>query len=79
MKSKKQFSAILSSEAAIAIAVADAKQFYRDLTVYEIEAQLIGDVWNIDFILKDPLLDGGGPQYVISGISGEIVKRTLLQ
>jgi hypothetical protein len=57
------------------IAAEDAKTAYRDLSEYEVTAHLKGDSWYVDYLLRDKSLVGGGPHYVISATSGEILQR----
>jgi hypothetical protein len=70
---------VLPGDQALAIAQADAIMAYQDLSGYRIELVLEDDGWHIDYELKDPLLKGGGPHYVIDAASGAIVSRRYLQ
>jgi len=45
------------------------------LTPYRISIALEPDGWHIDYELKDPHLNGGGPHYVIDPASGAIVGK----
>ena len=66
----------LSSDQVLKIARLDAEQAYRDLTSYRISLVLEADGWHIDYQLKDPGLNGGGPHYIIDPFTGAIlVKR----
>ncbi|MFL5588724.1 MAG: hypothetical protein ACJ8DI_13875 [Ktedonobacteraceae bacterium] len=67
--------AVIDEKQAIEIATKDASLVYRDLTIYETSALLIEDNWLVDFEIKDPNLQGGGPHYVISGTTGEILRK----
>lgn len=70
---------MITKEKAIEIANADASLYYRDLSVYNIEAKLVDSTWKIDFELKDEKLDGGGPHYVISANDGKIISSKFYQ
>jgi hypothetical protein len=63
---------MINKEKALEIANENAVKFYSDLSVYDVVARLEDDNWHIDYILKDKNLDGGGPHYIISAITGEI-------
>jgi len=51
----------------------DAENVYGDLDGYRISVVLEADGWQIDYELKDPNLDGGGPHYVINSSTGAII------
>jgi hypothetical protein len=57
------------------IAKKDAMQVYRDLSIYKVKAELKNGKWYIDYDLEGEAMAGGGPHYVISGSTGEIVER----
>jgi hypothetical protein len=57
------------------IALDDARQAYRDLSIYDVTARLEGGEWHVDYELADPELLGGGPHYVIDAETGEVVSR----
>jgi hypothetical protein len=65
----------VSAERALSIAQADASKAYRDLSLYRIRLEFESDGWHIDYELKDSRLKGGGPHYVIDGLTGEFVSR----
>lgn len=65
----------VSSDQALAIASADAKGAYRDLSPYRIHVALEEDGWHIDYELRDARLTGGGPHYVIDSATGTIVSK----
>jgi hypothetical protein len=65
----------LPSDRILAIAEADALRAYRDLSPYRIQLVLEEDGWHVDYELKDPRLKGGGPHYVIDGLSGAILSK----
>ena len=60
-------------EEALAIARKNASLSYRDLSVYEIEIKLESGKWYVDYEFRDKNVDGGGPHYVISQATGEII------
>ncbi|MFC1603743.1 hypothetical protein ACFL5F_01830 [Planctomycetota bacterium] len=64
---------MIDKERVLEIAREHAAQAYRDLSVYEVTARLEGDTWYIDYEFRDKNIDGGGPHYVISAESGEIL------
>lgn len=65
----------LTSDEALRIARADAERVYRELHLCRIEITLESDGWHIDYELKDPTLQGGGPHYVIDAITGVILAK----
>jgi hypothetical protein len=65
----------LSSDQVLRIARLDAEQAYRDLTPYRISLALEADGWHIDYELKDPNLNGGGPHYLIDPFTGVILRK----
>ena len=71
--------AILASDEALRIARADAERVYRELNQFRIEVALESDGWHIDYELKDPLLNGGGPHYDIDSTTGAIVSKRYSQ
>lgn len=63
-------------DAALQIARADAATVYRSLSPYVEHAELLdNDVWKVDFELRDVAAQGGGPHYLISANTGEIIER----
>jgi hypothetical protein len=64
-----------SSDQALHVARIDAEAAYGDLGVFRISISLEDDGWHIDYELKDPAQDGGGPHYVIDAQSGKIVQK----
>ena len=64
---------------ALKISNDDAKTHYRDLSIYEINIQLVADHWKIDYELKNKKLRGGGPHYIISAETGEILSKRFEQ
>jgi hypothetical protein len=65
----------ISCHEVLRIAHADAEKAYRDLSPYRITLALENDGWHVDYILKDPNWNGGGPHYVIDAQSGAITKK----
>lgn len=57
---------------ALRIAKEDAQRIYRDLTIYEITAELRDEKWYVDYEISNPQMVGGGPHYVISAKTGKI-------
>ena len=64
---------MIDKDKALRIAQKNAALIYRDLSVYEVKAKLEGDKWYVDYEFKDKNIDGGGPHYVISAKTGEII------
>ena len=60
---------------AVRIAERDAKHAYRDLARYRVEAKEEADGWHVDYFLRNPNADGGGPHYVIDRVDGHIVSK----
>jgi hypothetical protein len=70
--SSHQSAQAVSCDHALKIARVDAEKAYRDLSGYRIEITHEPDGWHIDYQLKDPRLNGGGPHYVIDADNGSI-------
>jgi hypothetical protein len=70
-----QAATALTSDEALKIARLDAEQAYRDLSPYRVSVALEPDGWHVDYELKDPQVQGGGPHYVIDSGTGRIVTR----
>lgn len=66
---------MISEETARAVAAEEAAQAYRDLSGYTVSAVQENGDWRIDYELTDKTLLGGGPHFVVSGETGEIVSR----
>jgi uncharacterized membrane protein YkoI len=62
-----------TKEEIIQIAIEQARKFYRDLSVYNIEANRKGSIWEVKFLLKQ-LMPGGGPHYEIDAETGKILR-----
>ncbi|HEY1190908.1 MAG TPA: hypothetical protein VGE74_24970 [Gemmata sp.] len=69
----------IASDEALRIARADAEMVYRGLNQYRIEIALEADGWHVNYDLKDPSLNGGGPHYVIDAVTGDIVSKKYYQ
>jgi hypothetical protein len=65
----------ISCDEALKIARLDAEKVYRDLTPYRILVALEQDGWHVDYELKDPSWNGGGPHYLIDPTVGGIVAK----
>ena len=65
----------ISCDQALRIARTDAESAYRDLSVYRIAISLEENGWLVDYELKDPELQGGGPHYVIDARTGAILSK----
>jgi uncharacterized membrane protein YkoI len=65
----------ISCDAALRIARTDAESAYQDLSIYRIAMSLEEDGWLVDYELKDPELQGGGPHYVIDARTGAILSK----
>jgi hypothetical protein len=65
----------LSSDEVLKIARIDAERAYRDLTPYRISLVLEADGWHVDYQLKNPQVNGGGPHYVIDPCNGAILAK----
>jgi hypothetical protein len=65
----------IDESTARAIAKQDAMQAYRDLSIYKVKAELRNGKWYVDYNLEGLLVVGGGPHYVISATTGEILER----
>jgi uncharacterized membrane protein YkoI len=72
---KGRYIFVITREKALAIASKDAGGAYRDLSVYEVTAEIRDDRWYVDYEFRDKNVNGGGPHYVISAQTGEIVAR----
>jgi len=65
----------ITSDQALRIARQDAEQAYRDLSPYRASVSLEQDGWHVDYELKDPEVQGGGPRYVIDPDDGVILAK----
>jgi hypothetical protein len=62
----------ITSDEALRIARLDGEA-YGDLSSFHIAVALEADGWHVDYDLKDPNLNGGGPHYIIDPADGRIV------
>lgn len=69
----------VTSDEALRVARADAEKVYRELQHYRIEITFDADGWHIDYELRDPEEQGGGPHYVIDASTGAIVSKKYYQ
>jgi hypothetical protein len=65
----------IASDQALRIARTDAEKVYRDLSDYRIQIAREADGWHVDYELKDPGMNGGGPHYVIDAATGAILHK----
>jgi hypothetical protein len=65
----------ITSDEALRIARLDAEQAYRSLDSYKILVTRESDGWHVDYELKNPAWNGGGPHYVIDPTNGQIVTK----
>jgi hypothetical protein len=70
---------MIPADQALRIAHVDAEGAYRDLSPYRILLALEDDGWHVDYELKDPAMNGGGPHYVIDSTTGQIVWKRYYQ
>ena len=70
---------MIDKKKALEIAQENAGKVYRDLSVYAVKIELQTNNWHIDYILKDKNLDGGGPHYIISAETGQILEMRFEQ
>ena len=71
---KTEIAKAIDRDSILKIAETNAKTAYRDLSIYTIRAELKDSLWYVDYNLSDPNMLGGGPHYVISARTGEILK-----
>jgi hypothetical protein len=69
----------ITSDEALRIARLDGEKAYRDLSGYRITFVLERDGWHVDYELKNPNLNGGGPHFVIDPTDGRILWKTYEQ
>ncbi len=68
-------SGLIDEAKARAIANEDATRAYRDLSIYRVKTELRDGNWHVDYELEGEAVVGGGPHYVISAKTGEIIER----
>jgi hypothetical protein len=66
---------MITSDQVLRIARLDAEQAYRDLSPYRISLAMEADGWHVDYELKNPKLNGGGPHYLIDPLTGKILSK----
>jgi hypothetical protein len=66
---------MITSDQVLRIARLDAEQAYRDLSHYRISLTMEADGWHVDYELKNPKLNGGGPHYLIDPLTGKILSK----
>ena len=64
---------MIDKEEALRLAHEDAKKVYNDFSIYDIKAKLKNDKWYVDYEINVKNMLGGGPHYVISAETGEIL------
>jgi hypothetical protein len=65
----------ITSDQALKAARSDAENAYRDLSPYQADVVAGKDGWHVDFQLKDPESEGGGPHYVIDRREEKILAK----
>jgi hypothetical protein len=69
----------LSADAALRIARLDAEKRYRDLSQCRIAIVLEDNQWRIDYEMRNPNVQGGGPHYLIDALTGAILSKRYAQ
>ena len=69
----EESSVLIDRETALKIAEKNALTTYRDLSIYDVKAELRKEKWYVDYELSNLQMVGGGPHYVISATTGEIL------
>ncbi len=64
---------MIDKNEALRIAQTYAGKVYRDLSVYKVQVRLEDDKWYVDYEFIDADIDGGGPHYILSAETGEII------
>lgn len=78
-EARKIVRVMVSGEEAKIIATVEAINDKVPFHHYRVVALEGTNEWRVQFLLKDPCLSGGGPEYTIDKESGNIVGVTLLQ
>ena len=65
----------VDEQQALEIARGDASRAYGDLSGFRVRIEQRDSNWVVDFEPIDPAAQGGGPHYVISGETGEILSK----
>lgn len=68
-------SGAIAAEDALRVARMDATNVYRDLASYRAVISFELDGWHVDYELKDPQQNGGGPHYWIDAATGSILHK----
>lgn len=66
---------LISEKEALQIAEIDAKAAYGNLELYTVRAVLDRNTWLVDYELRDPNLNGGGPHYIIDAKTGAVLDK----
>jgi hypothetical protein len=66
---------LIPCEQALVTARQDAEKAYRDLSGFRVQISLGPDGRHVDYDLKDPQMNGGGPHYVIDPVTGSILSK----
>ncbi|MBU0488136.1 MAG: hypothetical protein KKD31_09325 [Bacteroidetes bacterium] len=73
-KVSNQIPVVIDRDSILKIAEKTALTAYRDLSIYDVSAELKDGKWYVDYNLTDPQMLGGGPHFVISDSTGEILE-----
>jgi hypothetical protein len=63
----------IPADEALRIARLEAEGAYRDLSPFRIALSLEDDGWHVDYELKNPQMNGGGPHFLIDRATGQIL------
>jgi hypothetical protein len=66
---------VVSGDAALRVALADASGVYTELHLYDIMLRLEPNGWQVDFEFKDEDAQSGGPHYLIDSTTGAILAK----
>jgi hypothetical protein len=69
----------ITEEEALEVARLDAERAYHDLSRYRVDARLEPNGWRVEYWLKDPGVQGGGPHYLIDAQNGVILSKAYYQ
>ena len=64
----------IAADEALRIARLDAEPVYRDLSPFMVIICREPDGWHVDYEIKEPHVQGGGPHYVID-LTGRILQK----
>jgi hypothetical protein len=76
---RQRASTRITSDQALAIARAEGERAYRDLSAFRVVVSLEPDGWHVEYYLKDPKLNGGGPHYIVDVQTGAILSKKYYQ